>query len=79
MSVVIYVPAKKAREMLKSGDYTVLRHGGFYPAYYGAQTYRTRICDNGKVRDVVFWRAVECEEARKKHLIKLKNKKNKRN
>lgn len=79
MSVIIYVPAKKAREMLKSGDYTVLRHGGFYPAYYGAQTYRTRICDNGKVRDVIFWRVDEYESAMEKHLIKLKNKKKKGN
>lgn len=75
MSVVIYIPAKKAREMLKSGDYTVLHYGGFRPAYYGAQTYRTRICDNGKVRDVIFWRAVEYEEARKNYLTKTEKQK----
>ena len=76
MSVIIYVPAKKAREMLESRDYTALRLARFYPAYYGAQTYRTRLCDNGKVRDVVFWKKSEYEEARKNYLTKRRNKKN---
>lgn len=76
MSVVIYIPAKNAREMLKSGDYTVLRHGGFYPACYGAQTYKTRMCNNGKVDDVVFWKADEYEKALKNYLTKTDKQKN---
>ena len=75
MSVVIYVPAKQAREMLACGDYTALRLERFYPANYGAQTYKTRLCDNGKVRDVVFWKVSEYEEAMKNYLTKRRNKK----
>lgn len=77
MSVIIYVPAKEARKMLASGNYIALHIGGFYPAYYGAQTYRARLCDNGKVRDVVFWKVSEYEKAREARRERLKKKFNK--
>lgn len=78
MSAIIYIPAEKARKMLGSGDYTALRLERFYPANYGAQTYKARLCENGKVRDVIFWKVSEYEEARKNYLTKLKNKKKKK-
>lgn len=65
MSVIIYIPAAKARQMLASGKYVTLvsRHE-WYPAAFGAQTFKTRLCANGNVRDVVFWDREDYERAK---------------
>lgn len=42
----------------------------------GAQTYKTRMCNNGKVDDVVFWKADEYEKALKNYLTKTDKQKN---